>query len=212
MKYAQQEMDLTREQRKALNEKVLYLIDSNSAEQAGITSEDIYNAYTGEGGLHGLERADFDSYHAYSEKKKEIENGQFFTPPAICQLVAESLRPSISDVVADLTCGKGSFFNFMPVETNCYGCELDARAYKVAHYLYPGARLELTDIRAYKPDLRFDYVVGNPPFISNGMRRTGNASPSSITASKPPRYSSLWVSWRWSRPAPSWRTISQTRP
>ena len=164
MKYAQQEMNLTREQRKTLNEKVLYLIDSNSVEQAGITSEDIYNAYTGEGGLHGLERADFDSYYAYSEKKKEIENGQFFTPPAICQLVAESLRPSISDVVADLTCGKGSFFNFMPVETNCYGCELDARAYKVAHYLYPGARLELTDIRAYRPDLRFDYVVGNPPF------------------------------------------------
>ena len=164
MKYAQQEMNLTREQRKTLNEKVLYLIDSNSVEQAGITSEDIYNAYTGEGGLLGLERADFDSYYAYSEKKKEIENGQFFTPPAICQLVAESLRPSISDVVADLTCGKGSFFNFMPVETNCYGCELDARAYKVAHYLYPGARLELTDIRAYRPDLRFDYVVGNPPF------------------------------------------------
>ena len=157
-------MDLTREQRKALNEKVLYLIDSGSAEETGITSEDIYNAYTGEGGLHGLERADFDSYHAYSEKKKEIENGQFFTPPAICQLVAESLRPSISDVVADLTCGKGNFFNFMPVETNCYGCELDARAYKVAHFLYPGASLELADIRAYKPDLRFDFVVGNPPF------------------------------------------------
>lgn len=39
-------------------------------EQAGITREDIYNAYTGVGGLHGLERADFDSYHAYSEKKK----------------------------------------------------------------------------------------------------------------------------------------------
>ena len=64
MKYAQQEMNLTREQRKTLNEKVLYLIDSNSVEQAGITSEDIYNAYTGEGGLHGLERADFDSYYA----------------------------------------------------------------------------------------------------------------------------------------------------
>ena len=78
--------------------------------------------------------------------------------------MAESLRPSVSDVVADLTCGKGSFFNFMPVEANCYGCELDAKAYKVAHYLYPSASLELTDIRTYKPDLRFDYVVGNPPF------------------------------------------------
>ena len=97
MKYTHQEMDLTQEQRKALNEKVIYLIDSGSREQAGITGEDIYNAYTGEGGLHGLERADFDNYQAYSEKKKEIENGQFFTPPAICQLVAESLRPSISD-------------------------------------------------------------------------------------------------------------------
>ena len=164
MKYIHQEMNLNPEQRRALNEKVLYLIDSGSMEQAGITSEDIYNAYTGVGGLHGLERADFDSYHAYSEKKKEIENGQVFTPPVICQLVAESLRPSISDVVADLTCGKGSFFNFMPVEANCYGCELDAKAYKVAHFLYPDARLELTDIRTYKPDLRFDYVVGNPPF------------------------------------------------
>ena len=73
-------MDLTREQRKALNEKVLYLIDSNSAEQAGITSEDIYNAYTGEGGLHGLERADFDSYHAYSEKKKRLRTGNSSRP------------------------------------------------------------------------------------------------------------------------------------
>ena len=164
MKYTHQEVGLTREQRKALNEKVLYLIDSGSMEQAGITGEDIYNAYTGDGGLHGLDRADFDSYYAYSEKKKEIENGQVFTPPAICRLVAESLRPSVSDVVADLTCGMGSFFNFMPVESNCYGCELDARAYKVARFLYPGARLELTDIRTYKPDLRFDYVVGNPPF------------------------------------------------
>lgn len=134
MKYTHQEVGLTREQRKALNEKVLYLIDSGSMEQAGITGEDIYNAYTGDGGLHGLDRADFDSYYAYSEKKKEIENGQVFTPPAICRLVAESLRPSVSDVVADLTCGMGSFFNFMPVESNCYGCELDARAYKVAPF------------------------------------------------------------------------------
>ena len=44
MKYTQQEMNLTREQRKDLNEKVLYLIDSGSAEETGITSEDIYNA------------------------------------------------------------------------------------------------------------------------------------------------------------------------
>jgi len=164
MKYTYQEMSLTHEQRKALNEKVLYLIDSGTAEQAGITGDDIYNAYTGDGGLHGLDRSDYDNYHAYSEKKKEIENGQFFTPPELCQLVADSLSLSAGDVVADLTCGKGSFFNFMPVEANCYGCELDAKAFKVARFLYPTASLELADVRAYQPDLRFDYVVGNPPF------------------------------------------------
>lgn len=150
--------------RKALNEKVLYLIDSNTCGQSGITPEDIYNAYTGDGGLHGLQRKDYEDYHAYSEKKKEIENGQFFTPPDICRLVAESLRPTSSDLIADLTCGKGSFFNFFPVEANLYGCELDSKAYKVAHFLYPEANLHLGDIRSYVPEVRFDYVVGNPPF------------------------------------------------
>ena len=152
------------ESRKILNEKVLYLIDSGTAAQAGITSEDIYNAYTGDGGLHGLDRKDFDDYHSYSEAKKEIENGQFFTPPNLCQLVAEVLKPSQFDLVADLTCGKGSFFNFFPVESNLYGCELDTKACKVARYLFPTANIVPGDIRTYKPEVRFDYVVGNPPF------------------------------------------------
>ena len=150
--------------RKTLNEKVLYLIDSGTCDKAGISQEDIYNAYTGDGGLHGLQRKDYDNYHSYSEKKKEMENGQFFTPPDVCRLVAESLRPSRSDLIADLTCGKGSFFNFMPVEANLYGCELDAKAYKVAHFLFPAANLHLGDLRSYEPEVRFDYVVGNPPF------------------------------------------------
>lgn len=152
------------ESRKTLNEKVLYLIDSGTVVQAGITGEDIYNAYTGDGGLHGLERKDYDNYHSYSEAKKEIENGQFFTPQDLCQLVADALKVSQFDLVADLTCGKGSFFNFFPVESNLYGCELDAKACKVAQFLFPTANITPGDIRTYQPGLRFDYVVGNPPF------------------------------------------------
>ena len=152
------------EGRKTLNEKVLYLIDSGIAAQTGITREDIYNAYTGDGGLHGLERKDYENYHIYSEAKKEIENGQFFTPPDLCQLVAAVLKPSQFDLVADLTCGKGSFFNFLPVESNLYGCEIDAKACKVARFLFPSANITIGDIRAYQPNIRMDYVVGNPPF------------------------------------------------
>lgn len=164
MKYANKRVSMTPAQRKSINEKVLYLIDSGTQAQTSITNEDIYNAYTGDGGLHGLDRGDFDNYHEYSEKKKEFENGQFFTPPDICRLVTLCLRPSEYDLVADLTCGMGSFFNFMPVEANLYGCELDIKAYKVARHLFPEATLEHGDIRTYAPDTRFDYVVGNPPF------------------------------------------------
>ncbi len=150
--------------RQELNDKILYLVDQDLAEQSGISREDIYNAYTGDGGLHGLKRSDFENYHEFSEAKKEIENGQFFTPPAICQFIMEALTPTTSETVADLTSGIANFCNFMPVEANFYGCELDVKSHKVAHYLYPTANLEHRDIRFYQPDMRFDYIVGNPPF------------------------------------------------
>ena len=94
MKYKYIPAPTDADSRRLLNSKVLYLVDSGTAAQVGITSEDIYNAYTGDGGLHGLERKDYDDYHSYSEAKKEIENGQFFTPPDLCQLVAGCIRPS----------------------------------------------------------------------------------------------------------------------
>ncbi len=164
MKYRCHGEHIPQEVRRELNDKILYLVDQNLAERSGITREDIYNAYTGDGGLHGLNRADFADYHEFAEAKKEIENGQFFTPHAVCQLIMEALSPSVDETVADLTSGTANFANFMPVEENFYGCELDIKSHKVACYLYPTANLEHKDIRFYKPDMRFDYVVGNPPF------------------------------------------------
>ncbi len=164
MKYSYYGETIPHDQRKALNEKVLYLITKENSEDSGITPEDIYNAYTGDGGLHGLEREDYENYHQFSTAKKEVENGQFFTPPHLCEFVTACLRLSCHDLVADLTCGKGDFFNFMPVEANIYGCELDTKAASVAKFLYPEATIVCGDIRSYQPETRFDYVVGNPPF------------------------------------------------
>lgn len=164
MKYRSEQSPIPRSERKKLNEKILHLIKKDNAAAYSITPEDIYNAYTGDGGLHGLERSDFEDYHAYSEAKKEMENGQFFTPHVLCDFVISCLQPSDSDLVADLTCGMGNFFNFLPTESNAYGCELDPRAFQVARFLYPAASIEQGDIRTYSPELRFDYVVGNPPF------------------------------------------------
>jgi len=164
MKYTFHNEIIPQEARRELNDKILYIVDQDIAEQEGITREDIFNAYTGDGGLHGLKRSDFANYHEYGEAKKEIENGQFFTPPALCQFIMEALDVGMTDTVADLTSGMAHFANFMPVEANFYGCELDIKSHKVAHYLYPAANLEHKDIRFYEPDMHFDFVVGNPPF------------------------------------------------
>lgn len=164
MKYTPKGETIPQNMRQDLNEKILYLIRNNRADEFGITPEDIYNAYTGSGGLHGLNRSDYDSYSEYSEAKKEMENGQFFTPPAICRFIAETLSPSKEDSVASLTCGTGSFFNFFPSESSLYGCEIDGKAYTVARYLYPNANIVNEDIRLNEPGILFDYIVGNPPF------------------------------------------------
>lgn len=162
------------EQRKAINEKVLYLIDSGSCGSFGITKEDIYNAYTGTGGLHGLKRGDFKNYYSYSLSKKEFENGQFFTPPSLCEMVMDSLKMTEYHLVADLTFGKGSFFNYAPVESNLYSCELDASACKVARYLFPRADLVAGDIWTYQPEVRFDFVVGNGRGVKGQTRKSAD--------------------------------------
>jgi hypothetical protein len=60
--------------------------------------------------------------------------------------------------------GMGNFYNYLPVEKNIYGCELDIKAYKLAKFLYPEANLQCEDIRNYYSEVKFDIVVGNPPY------------------------------------------------
>lgn len=66
-------LQIPMEQRQRLNAKILYLVENHETELYGITPEDIFNVYMGNGGLHGLDRKDFQNFHAYTEAKKEIE-------------------------------------------------------------------------------------------------------------------------------------------
>lgn len=166
-KYPVQLAEIPQSHRMTVNMKILHLITNGLVGQSNITPADIYNSYTGDGGLHGLSQEDFDNYHDYAEAKKEIEQGQFFTAPAVCQYIIECLRPSTRDIVFDLTCGMGSFFNFLPAEQNIYGADTDLKALKVAKYLFPKAHLSHEDIRSYEPKVLADLVIGNPPFHIN---------------------------------------------
>ena len=159
--YAIIPQQIPRDKRAEVNEKILFAIDSG---KDLIPKESIYNCYTGIGGLHNLKQADFSSYHRYAEAKKEFEMGQFFTPHELCRSMVEVLSPTSSEMVLDMCCGMGNFFNHLPNLHNTYGFDIDGRAVTVARHLYPEAHIEKCDIQQYHPEQRFDVIIGNPPF------------------------------------------------
>lgn len=152
---------ITQSARETLNAKILASIQSG---KNAIPAEDIYNSYTGIGGLHGLRQSDYASYNEYAQAKREIEKGQFFTPHAICRQMVEALSVQPTEMVMDICCGMGNFFNFLPNQHNAYGFDIDPDAVRVAKYLYPDAHLQVANICTYNSEEHFDIVVGNPPF------------------------------------------------
>lgn len=92
MKYIARNERIPQDRRRELNDKILYLIDAGMTEATDISREDIYNAYTGDGGLHGLKRSDYDSYSEYSDLS--AVNGDKLTFLAVCgkEAVAKGLK------------------------------------------------------------------------------------------------------------------------
>ena len=152
---------IPQDRRAEVNEKILFAIGSG---KGLIPKESIYNCYTGIGGLHSLRQSDFASYHEYAEAKKESEMGQFFTPHEVCRDMVGILSPTSTEMVLDMCCGMGNFFNHLPNPHNAYGFDIDGKAVAVARHLYPEAHIEKCDIQQYNPEHRFDIVIGNPPF------------------------------------------------
>ncbi len=168
MKYKIESQIIPKDFRSNINEKIIHIISNNLDEgKTGITKNDIFNSYTGKGGLHNLNYNDYNNYYAYKKDKQEIEQGQFFTPYNLADWIINCLKPKETDLIADLTCGHGAFINSAPNGINFYGCEPDYNSYIVAKYLYPGAKLVNKDIREYHPKVSFDYIVGNPPYGLN---------------------------------------------
>ncbi len=159
--YAIIPQQIPQDKRAEVNEKILFAIDSG---KDLIPAESIYNCYTGIGGLHNLRQSDFANYNEYANAKKEFEMGQFFTPHEICRDMADMLSPASSEMILDMCCGMGNFFNHLPNPHNAYGFDIDGKAVAVARYLYPEAHIEKCDIRQYHPEQRFDIIIGNPPF------------------------------------------------
>ncbi len=144
-----------------INRSILASIKTSAKK---LPAETVYNSYTGLGGLHGLDRKDFDSYNDYARAKKEFEMGQFFTPHDLCARMVALASPDPSEMVLDMCCGIGNFMNHLPNLYNAYGFDVDPDAVTVARYLYPQAHIDECDLRRYDPGFLFDLLLGNPPY------------------------------------------------
>ena len=60
--------------------------------------------------------------------------------------------------------GIGHFFNHLEGEARLYGNEIDSNAVDVAKFLYPEANISKGDMAYYEPGIKFDWIIGNPPF------------------------------------------------
>lgn len=152
------------EDRSRINAGILKLLAANAAP----APEEVFQGYTGRGGLSGLERGGYENRHQFTRAKHELEKGQFFTPDWVAELAAKVLRPAPGAIVCDPTCGHGAFWNWFK---GCclVGNDVDPDATAVARHVFPHTDVKTQDLCVYEPPLPCDCIVGNPPY---GLRWT----------------------------------------
>lgn len=161
MRFKNLNVNIPKEKRIEYNEKILYLISTNNDT---LTNEEIYNYYSEKGGNHNLIFSNYDNYYEFSKKKKEIEEGQFFTPDSIIEQMYNIIKPNKNNLIADLTAGKGNFINHCPNVDNFYANEIDKNCVAVMKKIFPEAKINCQSIQYYNPNTKFDIIFGNPPF------------------------------------------------
>jgi type I restriction enzyme M protein len=99
------------------------------------------------------------------------DKGQFFTPRHVVELVMTMLAPTKRDVVVDPACGSGAFLSAARARgAKAHGCDVDARAVRVARLLALAASADPRSIQR-GDGLRgavelpaAEIVATNPPF------------------------------------------------
>lgn len=149
---------ISTKQRKKINE--LIITQCKAQLTSPLTKEEIFNYYTGLGGLHTIEQGSM-SMSEFIKKKREFDMGQYFTSPYTIETIVDILGVEKNAKVLDPTCGHGVVANFV---NNFTGVEYDENNVAVAKHLFPNANITQGNTKYFKPTEKFDYVISNPPF------------------------------------------------
>ena len=185
--------------------------DANQYMKDGVLLRQVINV------IDELDLSDYEESHAFGEIYetilKELQSagsaGEYYTPRAVTDFMAQMIKPKIGEKMADFACGTGGFITSWLKELDkqvkttedkeAYGASVYGMEKKQFPYMlcitnmllhdldvpqvFHGNSL-LRDVLDYTEDDQFDVILMNPPYGGNEKADVKNHFPSDLESSE----------------------------
>lgn len=185
--------------------------DANQYMKDGVQLRQVLNI------IDGLNFSDYEESHAFGEIYETIlkemqsagSSGEFYTPRALTEFMAEVINPQIGEKMADFACGTGGFITSWLVELDkriktaedreefnksVFGIEKKQFPYMlcVTNLLLHGIDMPMVfhdnsltkDVLNYTEDDKFDVILMNPPYGGNEKSDVKSHFPTDMRSSE----------------------------
>ena len=185
--------------------------DANQYMKDGVLLRQIVNI------IDELDLSDYEESHAFGEIYetilKELQSagsaGEFYTPRAVTEFMAQRIKPQIGEKMADFACGTGGFLTSWLAElqkqvkstadaekygSSIYGIEKKQFPYMlcITNLLLHGLDVPqvyhdnslLKDVLDYTADDQFDVILMNPPYGGSEKADVKNHFPDDLASSE----------------------------
>ena len=185
--------------------------DTNNYMKDGVLLRQVVNV------IDGLDLTNYEESHAFGEIYesilKELQSagsaGEFYTPRAVTDFMAQMIKPKIGEKMADFACGTGGFIiswlkalesqkktveDRQAFDTSVYGIEKKQFPYMLCvtnlllhdidtPRIYHDNSL-LKDVLDYTEKDQFDVILMNPPYGGNEKTEVKNHFPADLASSE----------------------------
>lgn len=185
--------------------------DTNNYMKDGVLLRQVVNV------INELKLDDYQEAHAFGEIYESIlrelqsagSAGEFYTPRAVTDFMAQTINPKIGEKMADFACGTGGFITSWlkalesqkktiedreAFDTSVYGIEKKQFPYMLCvtnlllhnidtPRIYHDNSL-LHDVLDYTEDDKFDVILMNPPYGGNEKNEVKNHFPADLASSE----------------------------
>jgi type I restriction enzyme M protein len=185
--------------------------DANNYMKDGVLLRQIINV------IDELDLSDYEESHAFGEIYESIlrelqsagSAGEFYTPRAVTEFMAQMIQPQNGERMADFACGTGGFITswlkrLAPLikttddqaayDNSIYGIEKKQFPYMlcITNLLLHGLDVPrvyhdnslLRDVLDYTEDDQFDVILMNPPYGGNEKAEVKNHFPADLASSE----------------------------